>query len=265
MGGEKKGRECETFHFIPNRLVTINTSKTFKKERPVNRIFILSAILLITSCSTSRGFNREALRDQLNSKSAPTNTDIKQKNDKKAQLPKPFKVGIYFQEPVLIGEEKLWNWADADKQKILSTVEKFKKSGEISKVFMISPAVASGTDLRSLRAAAAQQGADALIIVSAVNDVDQYTTKWAWTYVALFPALFVPASVSDILFISRAVMWDVRNEFSYLTAESEVLINRKYPAVFRQDKKQTEDAKNDSLNGLKTELEKRLTNLSNSR
>jgi hypothetical protein len=231
----------------------------------VKRIFILSAILLITGCATSRGFNREALRNQLNGKSNVSDIEINQKLAKKAQLPKPFKVGIYFQEPVQKGEEKLWNWADADKQKILSTVEKFKKNGEISKVFMISPAVAAGTDLKSLRLAAAQHGADALIVVSAVNDVDQYTTEWAWTYVALFPALFVPASVSDILFISRAVMWDVRNEFLYLTAESEVLSNRKYPAVFRQDRKQTQDAKNDSLTGLQTELEKRLTNLSNSR
>lgn len=231
----------------------------------MKRILILSTILLITSCATSRGFNREALRDQLNGKSNVTDKDINQKLSQKAQLPKPFKVGIYFQEPVQKGEEKLWNWADADKQKILTAVEKFKKNGEISKVFMISPAVASGTDLKSLRLAAAQHGADALIVVSAVNDVDQYTTEWAWTYVALFPALFVPASVSDILFISRAVMWDVRNEFLYLTAESEVLINRKYPAVFRQDRKQTQDAKNDSLSGLQTELEKRLSNLSNSR
>ena len=60
-------------------------------------------------------------------------------------------------------------------------------------------------------------------------------------------------------------MWDVRSEFLYLTAESEVLINRKYPAVFRQDKKQTLDAKNDSLNGLKEELEKRLDNLTSQR
>lgn len=231
----------------------------------MNKILILSAILLITSCSTRRGFNREDLKEQLNDRTAVKDIDIKQKSDKKAQLPKPFKVGIYFQEPVQKSEENLWDWAEADKQKILSAVERFKNNGEISKVFMISPAMASGTDLRSLRAAAAQQGADALIIVSAVNDVDQYTTQWAWTYIALFPALFVPASVSDVLFISRAVMWDVRNEFLYLTAESEVLINRKYPAVFRQDKKQIQDAKNDSLIGLKTELEKRLSNLSSSR
>jgi hypothetical protein len=226
----------------------------------VKRIFILSAILLITGCASSRGFNRDALREQLNGKSEVSDRD-NSKMAPKLQLAKPFKVGIYFQEPSDQGEEKLWNWSDADKKKILSGVEKIKNNVAISKVFMISPSVASGTDLKSLRKVAAQEGADALIVVSAVNDVDQYTTDWAWTYVALFPALFVPASVSDVLFISRAAMWDVRNEFLYLTAESEVLINRKYPAVFRQDKKQTADAKNDSLNGLQTELEKRLSSL----
>lgn len=232
----------------------------------MKRILILSAIVLITGCSTSRGFNREALREKLDGKTTVSDQEIDKKLSLKAQLPKPFKVGIYFQGPVQKqGEEKLWSWADSDKKKILSTVDKFKKNGEISKVFMISPAVTSGTDLKSLRLAAAQHGADALLVVSAVSDIDQYTTPWALTYIALFPALFVPASVSDILFISRAVMWDVRNEFLYLTAESEVMSNRKYPAVFRQDKKQTEDAKNDSLIGLQDELEKRLINLSNKR
>lgn len=231
----------------------------------MKKILILSTILLIAGCSTSRGFNREALRNQLNGKAEVSDNDIGSKSASKKQLPKPFKVGIYFQEPAENGEEKLWDWSESDKQKVLSSVDKFKKNGEISKIFLMSPSVTSGTDLRSLRASAAQQGADALIVVSAVNDVDQYTTPWALTYVALFPALFVPASVSDIIFISRAAMWDVRSEFLYLTAESEVLINRKYPAVFRQDKKQTLDAKNDSLNGLKEELEKRLDNLTSQR
>lgn len=253
---EKKG------HF---KLFPINysrfTTELFKQEIQVKKIFILSTILILAGCATSKGFNRDALREQLNGKSEMSDNDIGKKAPK-TQLPKPFKVGIYFQEPSNKGQENLWEWEAADKKKILSTVEKFAKGGEISKVFAISPANVSGTDLKSLRAVAARQGADALIVVSAVNDVDQYTTEWAWTYVALFPALFVPASVSDILFISRAVMWDVRTEFAYLTAESEVLINRKYPAVFRQDKKQTADAKNDSLSGLQTELEKRLSNFS---
>ena len=231
----------------------------------MKNILILSALILITGCSTSRGFNRDALREQLTGNSTVTDINENKVPTSKIQLPKPFKVGIYFQEPSNKGEEKLWDWADSDKKKILSTVDKFKRGGEISKAFVISPSITSSTDLKSIKAAAAQQGADALIIVSAVNDVDQYTTQWAWTYVALFPALFVPASVSDILFISRAAMYDVRKEFLYLTAESEVLVNRKYPAVFRQDKKATEDAKNDSLNGLQEELEKRLNNLSSQR
>lgn len=231
----------------------------------MKKIFILFTILLFTGCSTSRGFNRDALRNQLNGNSSVTDVNDNKTTSAKNQLPKPFKVGIYFQEPLNKGEEKLWDWADADKKKILATVDKFKRGGEISRSFVISPSITSGTDLKSIRAAAAQQGADALIVVSAVNDVDQYTTQWAWTYVALFPALFVPASVSDILFISRAAMYDVRKEFLYLTAESEVLVNRKYPAVFRQDKKATEDAKNDSLTGLQEELEKRLNNLSSQR
>jgi hypothetical protein len=100
----------------------------------------------------------------------------------KAQLPKPFKLGIYFQEPEKATKEKIsWSWTDADKQKVISAVDKFKNSGEISKSFVISPSVTPATDLKSLRLAAAQSGADALMIVSGVNDIDSYTTQWAWS------------------------------------------------------------------------------------
>ena len=139
-------RECETFHFIGNRLVTVNISITFK-ERLVKKILILSTILLIAGCSTSRGFNREDLRNQLNGKAEVSDNDIGKKSASKKQLPKPFKVGIYFQEPLENGEEKLWDWAESDKQKVLSTVDKFKKNGEISKIFIMSPSVTSGTEL----------------------------------------------------------------------------------------------------------------------
>lgn len=232
----------------------------------MKNILILSFVLLVTGCAASRGFNRDALRQSVDSQMQVSDGQINKALALKAQLPKPFKLGIYFQEPEPATKEKIsWSWTDADKQKVISAVDKFKNSGEISKSFVISPSVTSATDLKSLRLAAAQSGADALMIVSGVNDIDSYTTQWAWSYIAIIPAFVVPASVSDVLFITRASMWDVRNEFLYMTAESESLITKSYPAVFRTDRKQTLDAKDESLNELHKEIVKRLENLSNKR
>src|SRR6185437_6321460 len=98
----------------------------------------------------------------------------------------------------------------------------FKDRSEVSDVFEISPAVVTSSgDVKSLRLAAAQHGADALMVLSAGKDTDKYTNQWVWTYFAIIPAFFVPGSNTDVLFMTHAAMWDVRNGYLYLTADSE--------------------------------------------
>lgn len=230
----------------------------------MKNVLLLSALLLITSCTTSRGFNRDNLKQQLDNKTSIDESEINQAQSAKAKLPRPFKVAIYFQEPGKSEVERIdWSWSDEDKQRILKTVEKFKSNGEISQSFMLN--TKAHPDVKSLKQAAAKQGADALLVISGINDLDKYNTELGWTYALVLPTLFVPATVSDIIFISRAVMWDVRYDFSYLTAESESMINRRYPAVFRTDKKQNLEAKEESIKGLQEELGKRLNNLTQRR
>jgi len=230
----------------------------------VKKVLLLSSVLLITSCATSRGINRDNLKQQLDAKTSIADSEINQAQSAKAKLPKPFKVAIYFQEPTKAEVERIdWSWSVEDKERIQKAVDKFKSNGAISNSFILH--TTSNTDVKSLRQVAMKQGADTLLVISAINDLDKYNTQLGWTYAFVLPALFVPATVSDIVFISRAVMWDVRYDFSYLTAESESMINRKYPAVFRTDKKQNLEAKEESIKGLQEELVKRLNNLTQKR
>lgn len=225
---------------------------------------LLSTVLLITSCATSRGINRENLKQQLDDKTSISDSEINYAQSAKAKLPRPFKVAIYFQEPTKAEVERIdWSWSSEDKERIQKAVDKFRSSGDVSSSFILN--TKSHTDVKSLRKEAAKQGADTLLVISAVNDLDKYNTNLGWTYAFIVPTLFVPATVSDIIFISRAVMWDVRYDFSYLTAESESMINRKYPAVFRTDKKQNLEAKEESIKGMQEELIKRLHNLTQRR
>ena len=227
-------------------------------------LLLLSSVFLIASCTSSRGLNRANLKQKLDEKTSIAGSEINQAQAAKAKLPRPFKVAIYFQEPTKTEYERIeWSWSDEDKERIKYAVDKFKTNGEISDSFILTSQLSS--DVRSLRQAAGKQGADALLVISGVNDLDHYNTKLGWTYAFVLPTLFVPATVSDIIFISRAVMWDVRYDFSYLTAESESMINRKYPAVFRTDKKQNQEAKVESIKGLQVELVKRINNLNQRR
>lgn len=230
----------------------------------MKKTLLLLAMLIIASCTSSRGLNRTNLKQQLDEKTFINDSEINQAQSSKAKLPKPFKVAIYFQEPTKSENERMeWSWSDEDRERIKYAVDKFKTNGEISDSFILTSQ--SGSDVRSLRQAANKQGADALLVISGVNELDHYNTKFGWTYAFILPTLFVPATVSDIIFISRAVMWDVRYDFSYLTAESESMINRRYPAVFRTDKKQNQEAKVESIKGLQVELVKRINNLNQRR
>lgn len=238
-------------------------SKDIDRRYIVKRVLLLSAVLLFSSCTTSRGFNRADLKQQLDEKTSIADSEINQAESAKAKLPKPFKVAIFFQGPAKSEVERIdWSWSDEDKERIQKSVDKFKSNGEISGSFILNSKL---TDVKSLRQAAGKQGADALLVISAINDLDKYNTDLGWTYALVLPTLFVPATISDIIFISRAVMWDVRYDFSYLTAESESMINRKYPAVFRTDKKQNQEAKEESIKGLQEELVKRINNLTQKR
>jgi hypothetical protein len=69
------------------------------------------------------------------------------------------------------------------------------------------------------------------------------------------PALFVPGSEVDTLFLSSASMWDVRNEYLYLTAEAEETVHDTYvPAFGKRDKELYDEAKKASLSKLKKQI-----------
>jgi hypothetical protein len=223
---------------------------------------VLALLVFCTGCTTtSRGFNRGELRDQMSSIMTITDRDISKALATKAQLPKPFKLGIFFKEPKpTYGLH--WYWSGEDKSKILAAVEAAKTKGEISEVFIVSDAITGDSDVKSLRLAAARHGADALLVISGVNDIDSYTNNWGWTYIALVPALFVRASVSDSLFMTRAVMWDVRNEFLYMTAESESVKSQTVPAAFINDRKIALASKTEAISSLGNEITKMIGLLS---
>lgn len=233
----------------------------------MSKQLLLVLALISAGCASSRGFNRGELREQLNGKTEVSDADIAKVLATKAQLPKPFRLGIYFKDPVAKHQydHPKWKWTDEDKNKILKLAEKMKTIGEISDVFPISDATVTSSDLKSLRLAAARHGADALLIVTGINDVDSYTNNWGWTYIALVPALFVPASVNDSLFMAKAAMWDVRNEFLYMTAESESLKSETKPAAFTDERKITFDAKTDAMDKLSGEISKLIEGLASAK
>lgn len=209
--------------------------------------FIFLVLLVLSGCS--RGFHREELRAGLE---GPVINDqaVAEEFRKSAQLPKPFRLGVYFKE---IQGGTRWK---VEEKEIFHSVA--LPPGEVSAVFPISEELVPTQDFRSVRLAAARQGADAVLVVSGVEELKQSPNGWAATYLLVLPMLFARGIDQESLFIARALLWDVKNSFLYLgaEAESEKVISR--PLAFPAREEQKKSTRREALEKLKIELESQI-------
>ena len=225
---------------------------------------IVSVILLLSlaACASSRGFDRGALRSQIADQKVVTEDDIQKTLDLKPQLPTPFKLAICFTQPTsrrYYGS--LWSWRSEDKDILSTATDALKASGAITETIIIIDDIVEGNDNRAIRMAAARVGADAVLIVRGTSDIDRYNNTFGYTYALILTPLFIPGTVADGLFMVTASMWDVRNQYLYLSAEAEGSASQTRPAVFIEESQIIKAAKTDALAALSKELSMRLTKL----
>jgi len=172
-------------------------------------VVFLAAVVL---CGCASGFDRAALRERL--ASAPlqvTEADIKAALDLKPQLRFPFKLGVYLQTEergpnytypsgVRSGE---WSWSASDKERIVSWRTALVNEGVVSDLFIISDLIASGTDLKRVRLAAARYGADAVLIIQGASQVDRYLNPLSFFYLTI-----VPGTNIDAIMMLQGAMWE---------------------------------------------------------
>lgn len=227
-------------------------------QHGISVALVIGAFGLQLGCA-SKGFNRGELKQQIGViKPTFDDSEIKSAYNKKANLPKPFKLGVYFKSPSPAqGAQKQWRWTEQDKSLLEEIGKELRADGVVADVFPIVSSLVQDEDLKSLRLVAAKHQADALLIVSGAGEIDRYTNNWGWSYILLIPTFFIRGSQADTLFVTNASLWDVKNEFLYLTAESEGMASDKYAAAFgKNDKELLDEAKTKSLTLLKDELKK---------
>jgi len=224
----------------------------------MKNILILSVILLlVTSCASKKGFNRGALQDQLRVKDVVvTDAEIAKVLKTKPNLKKPFKLAVYLKEPQnLYRYSHSWRWSSEDKASLMDLSKDDSLKDLVSNIYYINPSTVSGTDIKSIRLAAARHGADAVLVINGAGDIDKYNNKLGITYILLVTGFFVPGSVADSLFILNASMWDVRNEYLYFTAEAEAMETETYiPFLKNEDKVIIDKTKKVAIGKLKKEI-----------
>lgn len=216
---------------------------------------VILICFLLGACETSKGFNRGEMRQNLNGNVVTTDAEIAKVLDLKPQLPKKFRLAVYFKE----GYNGYYpyrsnNWTANDKQKLEPIKTELKKSGIISEAVLINHSLVNKGNLKSIRLAVARAGADAVLVIQGTGSIDKYNNPLGATYCLLVTPFFVPGTVADCLFIVRASMWDVRNEYLYLSTEVEGTASETNPAFFIEENRVTKEARSNAMENLAKEF-----------
>jgi len=198
------------------------------------------------------------MRSDLSENAVKTEADIEEILNLKAQLPKKFKLAVYFKNHTAYYHYGYTRWTANNKEHLKELRNDLIKKGIVSDVVIINDSILKGSKLKDIRIAAARAGADAVMVIDGISSVDKYNNPLGATYCLIVTPFFIPGTEADALFVSRANLWDVRNEYLYLSVESEGLANETRPAFFIENERVIEKAKNESLKNLAPDILERI-------
>jgi len=241
----------------------------------MNGYLSLGFIALLAGCS--HGFDRGALRKRLaGERTVVTDQEIREALARKPQITLPFSLAIEVQNDLGL------RWDVKDKEKIVAALEPLEKKGIISNVFVMLSDPAQSLDprdawkygrepereqyrrynwLRSVRLKAARHGADAVLVVRGAAQVDSHLNPLCLANLLILPGWILPASHRDALVIAQGTMWDVRNEFIYLSSEADGEGATVAPSFLIEEKVAIRRAQEKALEGLLPDLARRLESL----
>ena len=253
--------------------------------RSIALLLLMMVTIALSACAPGRSFDRVGLRRSLQMDQTEVSDEaIAQALQKQPQLSLPFKLAIYFRQaetppyrplgragssarlatrgPLDPQANQLWQWSSQDRNALMDYLElQLDRKGIVSEIIPVLTTLTAGEDLRSIRMAAARQGADAVLVISGICDMQAYHNSAAYTYGVLFPMLFVPGTEVDTLFLANGLMWDVSNEYLYLAAESEALIQKTIPESRVNKRSFVNEARVEALDALIAELGERLVQM----
>lgn len=229
----------------------------------MKKYLVLALMLALSGCATSKGFDRDKMKDEIGAGEASAAMSYGKKAKTEAShLTFPFKLAVCFTNPKSNIQGKEWGWTSEDKKKILSLEKNLKASNIISEMKVLDGSAFNPDDTEALRKAAKDSGADAVIIIKAISDLDRYNNKYAPAYAFFFPLFFTPGTDVDYLVMTSASMWDTDTNYLYLSAQSEGLAKETSPELLVKEENVLESAKNQSLNALKKAVITHMRNLS---
>lgn len=223
---------------------------------------IILSLVFITSCTTaSKNTTKNELAKKLfdifdRQASEISDSQIASIADKRPDLVRPFNLAVYFKQP---NQKAGWRWESKDREGLLAALPENKQS--VKNAFELINTLGKKVELSELRLMAAQQGADALLVIQGVGQVESKANGLALTYFAVLPMLFANGNDIKSAFVTQAALWDVRHSSIHFGAQSEGDWEMKRPLVFGQYDRALEKAKEESVMELERKLSKQLTQI----
>ncbi|MBM9501610.1 hypothetical protein JWG44_15255 [Leptospira sp. 201903071] len=239
------------------------------------RVWILMISLQIGCAST--GYDRGPLPQVDPKKIVIDSGEIKHYLSLKPQLRLPFRVGVYFLEP----EGSNYRIDAKNKSAILTIEENLKAEKIVSQMFLISASVydldseryESGfknyyqnrtrtlDGIKKIRILASRYGADAVLVVKSTPRYEQKPNILSLLYATIVGIWLVPGSHGESTFTFEGTLWDVRNEYLYLTTESEASSSSTRPYGWIDEMSIVADSKEKAIQEFSAELVKRFRSM----
>lgn len=214
--------------------------------------------LCLVAFGCAHGFDRDALRERLNDGTLQINDKaIAEARELRPQLKLPCRVALYLKPP----HDRDWRWAPEDKAQFEALAATLKKEGVASDVFPLPEMLAGKGELKDLRLAAAQCGADVLFVVHGAAQTDSYKNFAAVLNVTVVGGYVVPGSHRDALFMLEGVLIDVDNGYVYGGVQAEGVGKIVRPTFVIEDKDAVAIAKRAAVANFADETLKRMKRL----
>lgn len=174
----------------------------------------------------------------------------------RTKLAKPYTMAIYFLPAT--EKDQNWKWDRQEKDQLINTLEGAK---ETRRVFELINTGGGVSDLADLRYMAAQQGADALLLVRGVSATDSSVNGKALSYVLLIPMLVVKGNDVKGQFIAQAVLWDVKKPYVHFGSEAEGKWQMERPLIFRQKDRAVKKSREEAMKMLLLKVQREVQRL----
>ncbi|EQA46215.1 putative lipoprotein [Leptospira broomii serovar Hurstbridge str. 5399] len=238
-------------------------------------IFLFPFLFLLSGCSSS-GFDRGPISNVQNHEVVIDDSEIKKYLSLKPQLKFPFRLGVY----ILDSQSDHYRIDSNNKSTILEAEKTLKLEGILSQMFLITESIydLDGSNngsfrnyykertktldnIKKIRILAARYGADAVLVVKPKNAFKKEANFLSMFYLTIVGIWLVPGSYRDSVFSFQGTLWDVRNEYLYLTAESESEKSVTRPLGWVDDDALVKESKEAALKEFYEELMRRFRSL----